>query len=74
MFTGEFSIELPNVSNDEVERIVIFGPTRYIPQPNEWMHQFSWHGSGKKASGEDDKTKKVNAVRSIICTCFISAF
>ena len=44
----------------DVERIIIRGPTQYIVQPNEWMHEFKWHGCGKKPDGEEDKTKMVS--------------
>ena len=33
---------------------VLYGPTKYIPLPNEWCHNFVWHGSSK-----ENKTKKV---------------
>ena len=27
------------------ERRVLYGPTRYVPKPDEWIHEFSWHGT-----------------------------
>lgn len=33
---------------ETVERRILRGPARYMPEPNEWLHQFSWHGSDKK--------------------------
>ena len=37
-----------------VERIVLYGPYCYVPQPNEWTHEFKWHGTDP-----NNKTKKV---------------
>merc|ERR1711998_212296 len=37
-----------------VERLIIRGPARHVPDPTEWVHQFSWHGSDPQ-----DKTRKV---------------
>ena len=39
---------------EDVERNIIYGPKRYVPQPNEWIHQFKWHGTDSK-----DKARKV---------------
>ena len=36
------------------ERRVLYGPTRYVPKPDEWVHEFSWHGSDP-----NNKTAKV---------------
>eukprot|EP00095_Tigriopus_kingsejongensis_P001173 maker-scaffold415_size178368-snap-gene-0.32 protein:Tk01173 transcript:maker-scaffold415_size178368-snap-gene-0.32-mRNA-1 annotation:"hypothetical protein CAOG_00454" len=41
------------VRDDKVKRIVRFGPAQFVPQPNEWIHEFVWHGSKG-----DDKTHK----------------
>jgi len=38
-----------------VERRVVHGPAVFIPDSNEWLHTFSWHGS-KKADGTGSKT------------------
>ncbi|XP_060083303.1 uncharacterized protein LOC132562573 [Ylistrum balloti] len=29
----------------EVTRYIQFGPTLFTPQANEWLHEFSWHGT-----------------------------
>ena len=58
---GNVSKHPPVPSSKDVERIIIRGPTQYIVQPNEWMHEFKWHGSAVKPDGEDDKTKKVSS-------------
>ena len=29
----------------EFERMVLYGPIRYVPKPCEWIHEFSWHGA-----------------------------
>ena len=33
-------------------RVILYGPSRYIPKAGEWTHEFSWHGEpeGNKAS------------------------
>lgn len=36
------------------KRKILYGPLRYIPKPNEWIHEFSWHGEDP-----DNKTRKV---------------
>ena len=33
---------------DEVARRVLRGPAHYMPEPDEWLHDFVWHGSDKK--------------------------
>ncbi len=33
---------------DEVRRRVLRGPAHYMPEPEEWLHEFVWHGSDKK--------------------------
>ena len=38
-----------------VERRVVHGPAVFIPDSNEWLHTFSWHGS-LKADGKGSKT------------------
>jgi len=38
-----------------VERRVVHGPAVFIPDSNEWLHTFSWHGS-VKADGKGSKT------------------
>ena len=35
-------------------RTIKYGPARYVPHPQEWVHQFTWHGSSEK-----EKTHKV---------------
>ena len=38
-------------NDGEVSHRVLRGPAVYVPQPNEWLHQFRWHGdngSGQK--------------------------
>jgi len=38
-------IPVSSVPSTSVQRRVIKGPTCFIPTANEWVHQFSWHGS-----------------------------
>lgn len=33
---------------DEVDRRVLRGPAHYMPEPDEWLHEFVWHGSDPK--------------------------
>ena len=48
------SLGLAKGVKEDVERNIIYGPKRYVPQPNEWIHQFKWHGTDSK-----DKARKV---------------
>eukprot|EP01137_Pigoraptor_chileana_P029254 Opistho-2@14240 len=42
-----------------VQRRIAYGPTLFVPQANEWLHEFSWHGSP-----DNDKTRKIpNALK-----------
>ncbi len=34
-----------NESSDNVTRQIIHGPATFVPQPGQWLHTFSWHGS-----------------------------
>jgi hypothetical protein len=34
--------------NDAVTRRVVRGPALFVPTPQEWVHQFSWHGTDPK--------------------------
>lgn len=31
--------------NGEVHRRLVHGPAVFVPEPGEWLHTFSWHGS-----------------------------
>src|SRR5262249_24100351 len=31
--------------NGAVTRRVLQGPAQYVPEPNEWLHEFRWHGA-----------------------------
>eukprot|EP00735_Rhodelphis_limneticus_P010742 TRINITY_DN356_c0_g1::TRINITY_DN356_c0_g1_i1::g.7451::m.7451 TRINITY_DN356_c0_g1::TRINITY_DN356_c0_g1_i1::g.7451 ORF type:complete len:415 (+),score=86.43,Band_7/PF01145.20/3.3e+02,Band_7/PF01145.20/0.00054 TRINITY_DN356_c0_g1_i1:123-1367(+) len=52
-----------NEKTGQVERHIIPGPTLHIPTPNEYVHQFKWHGSpshgnpGEKVPGALQFTK-----------------
>ncbi|MEO0814733.1 MAG: hypothetical protein AAFY60_17860, partial [Myxococcota bacterium] len=37
--------------NEALERRVLRGPTMFVPQPGEWLHNFSWHGSQQTPDG-----------------------
>ncbi len=34
--------------SDEVARRILRGPAQYMPEPDEWLHEFVWHGSDPK--------------------------
>ena len=34
--------------DETVERSVVRGPALFVPTPQEWVHQFSWHGTDPK--------------------------
>ncbi|XP_064638809.1 uncharacterized protein LOC135494610 [Lineus longissimus] len=38
----------------EVSRSTVYGPTLFTPKSNEWLHDFSWHGTDP-----ENKTRKV---------------
>lgn len=42
----------------EVSRRVVDGPAAFVPEPGEWLHTFSWHGS----KGETGYQKVPNAL------------
>ena len=48
-----------DVISESFERIVLHGPIRYVPQPGEWTHEFSWHGSDPQ-----NKARKVKGALS----------
>jgi hypothetical protein len=35
----------------EVKRRIVSGPAVFVPEPGEWLHTFSWHGSMGGAEG-----------------------
>lgn len=34
-----------DMKSNEVKRYIKYGPTLFMPQANEWLHSFSWHGT-----------------------------
>jgi hypothetical protein len=36
------------LDNGTVTRRVLDGPAQYVPEPNEWLHEFRWHGADPK--------------------------
>ncbi|MEZ4236355.1 MAG: hypothetical protein R3F59_09375 [Myxococcota bacterium] len=32
-------------ADDGVARRIVYGPASFVPEPGEWLHSFSWHGS-----------------------------
>lgn len=45
--------------DERVSRRVLHGPAQYVPEANEWLHQFRWHG----ADPNDPKRKVPRALR-----------
>lgn len=45
--------------NENVSRRILHGPAQYVPEANEWLHQFRWHG----ADPNDTKHKVPRALR-----------
>lgn len=41
--------------DEEVSRRIVYGPTTFIPQPGEWLHEFSWHASRGGSKGAQKK-------------------
>ncbi|XP_070539342.1 uncharacterized protein [Ptychodera flava] len=54
--------------NGKVTRCIQHGPTVYMLQANEWLHEFSWHGSERLTHGDrrerhpDDPDRKFRKV------------
>lgn len=38
--------------NNEVERRLVQGPCVFMPEPNEWLHNFNWHGEDPTTIGK----------------------
>jgi hypothetical protein len=54
MINGNESIVVYNEKGNTIQRKIIKGPTSYIPNVGEWLHEFSWHGASK----DDPYSKK----------------
>jgi len=48
---GGKSKELTSEKGQAVVRSIVTGPAIYIPEANEWVHTFSWHGSVTNGKG-----------------------
>jgi regulator of protease activity HflC (stomatin/prohibitin superfamily) len=49
-----------------VERRVVKGPTLFIPDANEWLHEFSWHGPvGDKAGDKGHHRSDLNKFKKL---------
>lgn len=53
--TREAVVVYARDAHGEVHRRVVEGPAVFVPEPGEWLHTFSWHGS----RGGDDGYRKV---------------
>ena len=51
---GNIYSKVGEENENSFERKVLYGPIRYIPNPSEWIHEFSWHGEDP-----NNKTRKV---------------
>jgi len=40
-----------DASTGRVTRRIVHGPEDFMPEPGEWLHTFSWHGSRHEADG-----------------------
>ncbi len=38
-------------SEGKVSRRIVYGPEEFMPEPGEWLHTFSWHGSKGGSAG-----------------------
>ncbi|MEK6237903.1 MAG: hypothetical protein N2C14_24595, partial [Planctomycetales bacterium] len=38
-------------NSDEISRRIVYGPALFVPEPNEWLHTFSWHASQGGSEG-----------------------
>jgi len=54
------AIALP-CDGKRVQRRIVRGPTLFIPAANEWVHQFSWHGSNNRM--DDERTMIKDALK-----------
>jgi hypothetical protein len=43
--TAEEAVVVYTEEDSEVSRRIVYGPTSFVPDPGEWLHTFSWHGS-----------------------------
>jgi len=47
----------PETKAEKFDRMVLYGPMRYVPKPGEWIHEFSWHGEEKSSSPQQGSGK-----------------
>jgi hypothetical protein len=41
----------PEEGSSEISRRIVHGPALFVPEPGEWLHTFSWHGSKGGSQG-----------------------
>ncbi len=41
----------PEEGSEEISRRIVHGPALFVPEPGEWLHTFSWHGSKGGSQG-----------------------
>ncbi|MCA9070677.1 MAG: hypothetical protein KDA84_17225, partial [Planctomycetaceae bacterium] len=41
----------PKDGSEEISRRIVHGPALFVPEPGEWLHTFSWHGSKGGSQG-----------------------
>ena len=41
----------PDAASEEISRRIVYGPALFVPEPGEWLHTFSWHGSKGGSQG-----------------------
>lgn len=56
------SVKSPGSRQTPVQRRIVYGPAVYVPRHDEWVHNFSWHGSPKFGGkpGQGSKTGQPN--------------
>jgi hypothetical protein len=41
----------PEEGSEQISRRIVYGPALFVPEPGEWLHTFSWHGSKGGSQG-----------------------
>lgn len=54
--TKEAVVAYSRNEDGALQRRVVHGPATFVPQPGEWLHTFSWHGSSQGHDGGYIKT------------------
>ena len=53
-------------STSSVDRVIKHGPCKYVPRPEEWSHDFRWHGTDPKSKAHQIAgTSVFNKLRTV---------